>query len=103
MNLFLLLQPKSAQDAASQKAWQDAEKVWVVHKAGFSGGRVQRIKSEKEEEEDTAICKVKLDHGGEVITIEEESIEKVFGTIMYSSLFAIFMTTPYRTVANQYK
>ncbi|XP_031549200.1 unconventional myosin-XVIIIa-like [Actinia tenebrosa] len=69
--------PKSAEEAASQKAWQDAEKVWVVHKAGFSGGRVQRIKpAAGEEEEDTPMCKVKLDHGGEVITIEEESIEK---------------------------
>lgn len=50
----------------------------MVHKAGFSGGRVQRIKPVAgEEEEDTPMCKVKLDHGGEVITIEEESIEKV--------------------------
>ena len=52
--------------------------MWVVHKAGFSGGRVQSIKPVAgEEEEDMPMCKVKLDHGGEVITIEEESIEKV--------------------------
>lgn len=73
----LLSQPKSAEETASQKAWQDAEKVWVVHKAGFSGGRVQRIKATEQEEDETPMCKVKLDHGGEVITIEEESIEKV--------------------------
>lgn len=60
----------------SQKAWLDAEKVWVVHKAGFSGGRVQKTKVVKEDDE-TPMCKVKLDHGGEIITIEEDSVEKV--------------------------
>ena len=60
----------------SQKAWLDAEKVWVVHKAGFSGGRVQKVKEQKQEDE-TPMCKVKLDHGGEIITIEEDSVEKV--------------------------
>lgn len=75
-------QPKSAEVTASQKAWQDAEKVWVVHKAGFSGGRVQRMKSSNQEDEDTPMCKVKLDHGGEEITIEEDSIEKVSSNII---------------------
>lgn len=60
----------------SQKAWLDAEKVWVVHKAGFSGGRVQKIKEQRQEDE-TPMCKVKLDHGGEIISIEEDSVEKV--------------------------
>ena len=60
----------------SQKAWLDAEKVWVVHKAGFSGGRVQKIKEQRQEDE-TPLCKVKLDHGGEIISIEEDSVEKV--------------------------
>lgn len=66
---------KSEEELNSQKAWLDAEKVWVVHKAGFSGGRVQKTKVIKEEGE-TPMCKVKLDHGGEIITIEEDSIEK---------------------------
>lgn len=61
----------------SQKAWLDAEKVWVVHKAGFSGGRVQKTKIVKEDSE-TPLCKVKLDQGGEIITVEEENIEKVW-------------------------
>ena len=50
--------------------------MWVVHKAGFSGGRVQNTKTVREEDE-TLMCKVKLDHGGEIITIEEDSVEKV--------------------------
>lgn len=72
----LLLQAKSEEEVNSQKAWLDAEKVWVVHKAGFSGGRVQKNKTVREED-DIPMCKVKLDHGGEIITIEEDSVEKV--------------------------
>lgn len=70
------LQAKSEEEVNSQKAWLDAEKVWVVHKAGFSGGRVQKTKTVKENDE-TPMCKVKLDHGGEIITVEEDSVEKV--------------------------
>ena len=68
---------KSEEEASSQKAWLDAEKVWVVHKAGFSGGRVQKIKRTDDGDE-APVCKVKLDHGGEIITVEEDSIEKVW-------------------------
>ncbi|XP_048583145.1 unconventional myosin-XVIIIa-like isoform X2 [Nematostella vectensis] len=69
--------PKSVEEVASNKAWHDAEKVWVVHKAGFSGGRVLRLKpSEGANEDEMPMCQVKLDHGGELITIEEENIEK---------------------------
>lgn len=72
----LIFQAKSEEEVNSQKAWLDAEKVWVVHKAGFSGGRVQKTKTIREQDE-TPMCKVKLDHGGEIITIEEDSVEKV--------------------------
>ena len=77
-NLLLCscIQAKSEEEVNSQKAWLDAEKVWVVHKAGFSGGRVQKNKIVRDEDE-TPMCKVKLDHGGEIITIEEDSVEKV--------------------------
>lgn len=80
---FLALQAKSEEEVNSQKEWLDAEKVWVVHKAGFSGGRVQKTKVAKEDDE-TLMCKVKLDHGGEIITIEEDSVEKVcYWTFLY--------------------
>lgn len=73
----------------SQKAWLDAEKVWVVHKAGFSGGRVQKIKEQRQEDE-TPMCKVKLDHGGEIISIEEDSVEKVCLVYFLQFSFAFF-------------
>lgn len=55
--------------------------MWVVHKAGFSGGRVQKTKTIREQDE-TPMCKVKLDHGGEIITIEEDSVEKVSQSVI---------------------
>lgn len=48
----------------------------MVHKAGFAGGKVQRKKQTGNSEE-VSMCKVKLDHGGEIISVEEDSIEKV--------------------------
>lgn len=54
----------------------------MVHKAGFSGGRVQKIKRTDNEDE-PPVCKVKLDHGGEIITVEEDSIEKVGKSTVY--------------------
>ena len=83
LDIFLVSQAKSEEEVNSQKEWLDAEKVWVVHKAGFSGGRVQKTKVAKEDDE-TLMCKVKLDHGGEIITIEEDSVEKVcYWTFLY--------------------
>lgn len=73
----------------SQKAWLDAEKVWVVHKAGFSGGRVQKIKEQRQEDE-TPMCKVKLDHGGEIISIEEDSVEKVCLVYFFTVFICFF-------------
>ena len=55
-------------------AWLDAEKVWLNHSEGFSAGRLINKKSESQ---DNSTCFVKLDHGGEVIEIDEEQISKV--------------------------
>ena len=57
-------------------AWLDAEKVWLNHSEGFSAGR---LINKKNESQDDSMCLVKLDHGGEVIEIDEEQISKVRG------------------------
>lgn len=49
--------------------------MWVVHKGGYSGGKM--LKSTPASLEDEATCKVKLDHGGEILNIDEDCIEKV--------------------------
>ncbi len=67
---------KSEADLASEKAWLDAEKVWLNHSEGFSAGRVLKRKEDQGSADDST-CLVKLDHGGEVIEVEEEQIAKV--------------------------
>ena len=75
---FSLLEPfqtKTEAEVASEKEWLEAEKVWVVHKGGFSGGRM--LKSSPASPESDTTRKVKLDHGGEIMNIDEECVEKV--------------------------
>lgn len=64
---------RTENEIASEMAWLDAEKVWLNHSEGFSAGRLINKKSESQ---DNSTCFVKLDHGGEVIEIDEEQISK---------------------------
>ena len=58
---------------ASEKAWLTAEKVWLVHKKGFTAARV--LKSAEGLSEGR--CKVKLEHNGQELEVDEDDIEKV--------------------------
>ena len=60
----------------------EAEKVWVVHKGGFSGGRMLKATPESNNTETT--CKVKLDQGGEILNVDEDTIEKVWYVMWYT-------------------
>lgn len=57
----------------SEKQWLEAEKVWFLHPKGFSSGLVNRSRKEN----DDYHLKLKLDHGGEVLEVEEDTVEKV--------------------------
>lgn len=46
-----------------------------MHKGGFSGGRM--LKSTSANVESDMTRKVKLDHGGEIMNIDENCVEKV--------------------------
>ena len=83
--LLLLLKARTDTELASEKAWLDAEKVWLNHSEGFSPGRL--IKKKNENAGETA-CMVKLDHGGEVIEIDEEQISKV-NQMLYQRNFSL--------------
>ena len=56
-----------------------SDKVWLVHKSGFSAGNVSKTK-----DGDTGEVKsidIKLDHGGHVIDkVDENVVEKVRST-----------------------
>ena len=70
-------QTKTEAEVASEKEWLEAEKVWVVHKGGFSGGRMLKSSPATANAESDTTRKVKLDHGGEIMNIDEDSVEKV--------------------------
>ena len=74
--------PKSIEEEEdAEKSWTGSDKVWLVHKSGFSSGAVSKSKDsvvEDEEQEESGEVDVKLDHGGQVIEkIDGSSVEKV--------------------------
>ena len=71
----MLALPKESEE--SEKQWTGSDKVWLVHKSGFSSGALSKTTNENEDENEEGVD-VKLDHGGEVIQkIDESSLEKV--------------------------
>jgi len=74
------VQAKSDEQLASDKAWMVAERVWLVHRGGFAAARVLRAGMPGADDVDNlpeGKCRVKLEHGGETLDVDEEDVEKV--------------------------
>ena len=57
-----------------------SERVWLVHRGGFAAARVLHAGmpgAEGVENLAEGKCRVKLEHGGEVLDVDEEDVEKV--------------------------
>lgn len=65
---------KSEDDVKSEKAWLESDKVWLIHKGGFSSATLLKTNGMSPLPEGKV--KVKVDHGGEIIEVDEEDIEK---------------------------
>lgn len=65
---------KSEDDVKSEKAWMESDKVWLIHKGGFSSATLLKTNGMSPLPEGKV--KVKVDHGGEIIEVDEEDIEK---------------------------
>lgn len=65
---------KSEEDVKSEKAWLESDKIWLIHKGGFSGATL--LKTNGMSPLPDGKVKVKVDHAGEVIEVDEEDIEK---------------------------
>ncbi|XP_078599042.1 unconventional myosin-XVIIIa-like isoform X5 [Branchiostoma floridae x Branchiostoma japonicum] len=64
---------KSEDQVAEEQSWlSHAEKVWLVHKGGFAGAGLLPGQGDIPE----GRVKVKLDHGGEVLEVDEDDVEK---------------------------
>ncbi|NWS29086.1 MY18A protein, partial [Polioptila caerulea] len=65
---------KTEEQIAAEEAWYETEKVWLVHKDGFSLG--SQLRPEAGSPLPEGKVKVKLDHDGAVLEVEEDDVEK---------------------------
>ncbi|KAM6048985.1 unconventional myosin-XVIIIa isoform 2-T2 [Chlamydotis macqueenii] len=67
-------QAKTEEQIAAEEAWYETEKVWLVHRDGFSLG--SQLRPEEGSPLPEGKVKVKLDHDGAVLEVEEDDVEK---------------------------
>ncbi|NXS68167.1 MY18A protein, partial [Pandion haliaetus] len=65
---------KTEEQIAAEEAWYETEKVWLVHRDGFSLG--DQLRPEQGSPLPEGKVKVKLDHDGAVLEVEEDDVEK---------------------------
>ena len=73
-NYFILFQAKSEAEVASEREFLSGEQIWLVHKGGFASARKL-----EDQVQDEGRCKVKLDHAGEELEVDEDDVERVSG------------------------
>ncbi|XP_039742097.1 unconventional myosin-XVIIIa isoform X6 [Pteropus medius] len=64
---------KSEEQIAAEEAWHETEKVWLVHKDGFS--LASQLKSQELSLPEGKV-RVKLDHDGTILDVDEDDVEK---------------------------
>ncbi|KAF6095638.1 myosin XVIIIA [Phyllostomus discolor] len=64
---------KTEEQIAAEEAWHETEKVWLVHKDGFS--LASQLKSQELSLPEGKV-RVKLDHDGAVLDVDEDDVEK---------------------------
>ncbi|XP_043085214.1 unconventional myosin-XVIIIa-like isoform X7 [Puntigrus tetrazona] len=64
---------KTEEQIAAEQAWYGTEKVWLVHKDGFSLATVVKTEAGSLPE---GKVKIKLEHDGTVLDVDEDDIEK---------------------------
>lgn len=71
-------QAKSEEQLATERAWLEAERLWLVHRVGFSA--VRRLPEEFSGgggDSDTNKLYVHLEATGEVLQVDDDDVEKV--------------------------
>ncbi|KAK2870947.1 hypothetical protein Q8A67_023474 [Cirrhinus molitorella] len=64
---------KTEEQLAAEKAWYNTEKVWLVHKDGFS--LATQLKTEMGSLPEGKV-KVRLEHDGTILEVDEDDVEK---------------------------
>ncbi|XP_043910377.1 unconventional myosin-XVIIIa isoform X3 [Protopterus annectens] len=66
-------QVKTEEQIAAEQAWYETDKVWLVHKDGFS--LASQLKADNESLPEGKV-KIKLDSNGTILDVDEEDVEK---------------------------
>ena len=73
------MQAKSEEQLATEKAFLDAERLWLVHRMGFSACR--RLPEDPSAggggDSDTSKIRIRLEATGEVLQVDDDDVEKV--------------------------
>ncbi|XP_039364139.1 unconventional myosin-XVIIIa isoform X18 [Mauremys reevesii] len=69
-----LPQAKTEEQIAAEEAWYETDKVWLVHKDGFS--LASQLRADETSLLPEGKVKVKLDHDGAVLEVDEDDVEK---------------------------
>ncbi|XP_073172069.1 unconventional myosin-XVIIIa isoform X1 [Lepidochelys kempii] len=67
-------QAKTEEQIAAEEAWYETDKVWLVHKDGFS--LASQLRADEAILLPEGKVKVKLDHDGSVLEVDEDDVEK---------------------------
>ncbi|KAA8589788.1 hypothetical protein FQN60_005197, partial [Etheostoma spectabile] len=67
-------QVKTEEQIAAEQAWYGSEKVWLVHKDGFSLATVVKTEAGSLPE---GKVKIQLEHDGTILEVDEDDVEKV--------------------------
>ncbi|XP_068765636.1 unconventional myosin-XVIIIa isoform X15 [Struthio camelus] len=65
---------KTEEQIAAEEAWYETDKVWLVHKDGFS--LASQLRTDEANLLPEGKVKVKLDHDGAVLEVDEDDVEK---------------------------
>lgn len=67
-----MFQAKTEEQVLSEKQFLDAEKVWLMHRSGFTAAR-----KDATTRTEPGKLTIKLEQTGEVLTVDEDDVEKV--------------------------
>uniref|UniRef100_A0A452GFT9 Unconventional myosin-XVIIIa n=1 Tax=Gopherus agassizii TaxID=38772 RepID=A0A452GFT9_9SAUR len=68
------LDAKTEEQITAEEAWYETDKVWLVHKDGFS--LASQLRADETSLLPEGKVKVKLDHDGAVLEVDEDDVEK---------------------------
>lgn len=88
LHLFLF-QAKSDAQLAIDAEGLTVERVWLIHKGGFASARLLKLDGGSALPDGK--CRITLDHGAEVLDVDEEDVEKV--NLLIQSIVRTFINS----------